>query len=71
LGLRQFIPIIGFLGVVLGAINGTAIVLMYKKAKKFGNREPEYSLKIPGLIPYVLIGIFILGLIYQIIYFVK
>jgi len=71
LGLRQFIPIIGFLGVILGAINGTTIVLIYKKAKKFGNKEPEYSLKIPSVITYTLIGIFILGLIYQIIYFVK
>lgn len=71
LGLRQFIPIIGFLGVVLGAIDGTLLVLIYKKAKKLGDREPEYSLKIPGIITYALIGIFILGLIYQVVYFVK
>ena len=71
LGLRAFIPIIGFLGVILGAVNGTAIVLIYKKAKKLGDREPEYSLKIPKVITYALIGVFILGLIYQIIYFVK
>lgn len=71
LGLRQFIPIIGFLGVVLGAIQGTILVLIYKKAKKLGNREPEYSLKIPNLVTYSLVGIFILGLIYQIIYFVR
>ncbi len=71
LGLREFIPIIGFLGVVLGAIEGTALVLIYKKAKKLGNREPEYSLKIPKIITYALIGVFILGLVYQIFYFVK
>jgi tyrosine-specific transport protein len=71
LGLRAFIPIIGFLGVVLGAVNGTALILIYKKAKKLGNREPEYSLKIPSIITYALIGVFILGLIYQIFYFVK
>lgn len=71
LGLRAFIPIIGFLGVILGAIEGTALILIYKKAKKFGNREPEYSLKIPNIITYALIGIFVLGLIYQVIYFVK
>jgi multisubunit Na+/H+ antiporter MnhB subunit len=71
LGLREFIPIIGFLGVVLGAIEGTALILIYKKAKKSGNREPEYSLKIPKIITYALIGVFILGLVYQIFYFVK
>lgn len=71
LGLREFIPIIGFLGVVLGAMEGTIIILIYQKAKKAGNREPEYSLKIPKIVTYALIGIFILGLIYQIVYFVK
>lgn len=71
LGLREFIPIIGFLGVVLGAVEGTIIVLIYQKAKKAGNREPEYSLKISNPIVYALIGIFILGLIYQIVYFIK
>lgn len=71
LGAREFILIIGFLGVVLGAVEGTIIILIYKKAKKAGNREPEYSLKIPKIITYALIGIFILGLIYQIVYFVR
>lgn len=71
LGLREFIPIIGFLGVVLGAIDGTAIVLIYKKAKKLGDREPEYSLKIPSIVTCALVAMFVLGLIYQIIYFVK
>lgn len=70
-GLREFIPIIGVLGVILGAITGWVTILIYKKAKKLGNREPEYSLKIPGFVLYGLIGIFVLGLIYQIIYFVK
>ena len=71
LGLRQLIPIIGFLGVVLGALNGTAIILIYKKAKKTGDQEPEYNLKLSSIVTYALIGIFVLGLIYQIIYFVK
>lgn len=70
-GLREFIPIISFLGVVLGALEGTSIILIYKKAKKLGDREPEYSLKIPNILVYSLILIFVLGFIYQIIYFVK
>jgi len=71
LGLREFIPIIGFLGVVLGAVEGTAIVLIYKKAKKLGDRKPEYNLRISNFIIYSLIGIFVLGFIYQIVYFLK
>ena len=71
LGLREFIPIVGFLGVIFGAIEGTVLVLTYLKAKKSGDREPEYSLNIPSVIIYSLIVLFILGFIYQIIYFVK
>ena len=71
LGLREFIPIIGFLGVILGAVESTILILIYKKAKKFGDQKPEYSLKIPNVIIYSLIGIFILAFFYQIIYFVK
>ncbi len=69
LGLREFIPIISFAGTVLGAVEGTSIVLIYRKAKKMGNREPEYNLKIPNFLIHILIAVFILGFIYQIIYF--
>ncbi len=69
LGLREFIPIISFAGTVLGAVEGTSIILIYKKAKKLGDREPEYNLKIPNFLIYILIAVFILGFIYQIIYF--
>jgi len=69
LGLREFIPIISFAGTILGAVEGTSIVLIYKKAKKMGNRDPEYNLKIPNFFIYLLVGVFLLGLVYQIIYF--
>jgi tyrosine-specific transport protein len=71
LGLRAFIPLMSFLGVILGAIEGTVLVLTYIKAKKSGDREPEYGLKIPNIVIYSLIALFILGFIYEIIYFVK
>jgi tyrosine-specific transport protein len=63
LGVRSFIPIIVLLGALLGVIEGTAIVLIYKKAKKFGNQVPDYSLKIPDVLRYVVILIFVLGFI--------
>lgn len=71
IGLRSLIPLVAFLGVILGAVEGTAVILIYKKAKKLGDQEPEYNLKIPNFIIYSLVGIFVLGLIYEIIYFVK
>ncbi len=70
-GIRSFVGVIGLAGVIIGAVEGSLILLMLKKAKKLGNRQPEYSLKIPSIFLYFLIGIFLLGAIGQIFYFVK
>lgn len=66
-GFRSFIGTLGFVGTIVGVIEGTVIILIFKKAKKLGNREPEYSIKIPALLPYLLIAILILGAISQIL----
>ncbi len=67
LGMRSFIPIIILLGALLGAIEGTAIVLIYKKAKEAGKRISDYNLKIPDLLRYIIILIFISGFIYTLV----
>jgi len=71
IGFRSFIEIIGFVGTIIGVIDGIVIVLIFRKIKKLGDREPEYSLKIPSFLIYFLIGIFILGAVAQISYFIK
>ncbi|MEK7503487.1 MAG: aromatic amino acid transport family protein [Patescibacteria group bacterium] len=65
IGFRNFIGTLGFVGTITGVIGGVAVILIFKKAKKMGNREPEYSLKIPSLLLYFLIAILILGAISQ------
>lgn len=65
LGFRQFIDVIGITGTLIGTIEGILIILIFKKAKILGNREPEYSLKIPSLITNALIIMFVLGAISQ------
>lgn len=67
LGIRSFVGVIGLAGVVVGAIEGSLILLMHKRAKKMGRRQPEYSLKIPSIILYFLIALFMLGAIFQIV----
>lgn len=67
-GLRDFISIIGFLGAVMGGFEGITMILTYLKAKKYGDRHPEYSLKIPHFIYYFLVLIFVLGMIYTLVY---
>jgi len=64
-GLRSFISVIGFVGTIIGVVEGIVIILIFKKAKTLGNREPEYSLKIPSALLYCLMLIFILGAISQ------
>lgn len=66
--LRDFITVIGFLGATLGGLQMVLVILIYQKAKKTGQRQPEYSLKLPLIIIYGLILILGLGTIYQIIY---
>ncbi len=61
IGLRSFISIIGFAGTIIGVIEGVIIILIFKKAKTLGNREPEYSLKISSVLLYFLIAVFIFG----------
>jgi len=66
IGFRSFIATIGFVGTVVGVIEGVAIILIFKKAKVLGDRKPEYSLKIPSILLYFLMLILVLGAISQV-----
>lgn len=66
IGFRGFIETIGFVGTVIGAIEGVVIILIFKNIKKLGDRIPEYSFKIPPILLYFLIAVFILGAFSQI-----
>lgn len=62
LGFKDFITVIGLAGGVLIALDGILILLMYRKIKKSrAARILSYSLSL----------VFILGLVYEIIYFAK
>jgi len=62
LGFQNFIKIISFVGGITIGIDGILILLMYQKIKK-GKKIALFAVP--------LISIFILGIIYQIIYFIK
>lgn len=63
LGFQNFIEIIGFIGAVFLGITGILIIFMYQKIKK-------ETLKVK-ILTLPLILVFALGIIYQIIYFLK
>lgn len=71
LGLKDFIFIIGFVGAVAVGFDGILTVLIYFKAKKRGDRKPEYSLPPSLILGFLLILIFGLGIIYQFVYLAK
>lgn len=68
-GMRNFIDTIGLVGAVAGGVEGILLVTMISKAKKMGNRQPEYSLNIPKFLRYGIIGLLGLGILYEIFYF--
>ena len=67
-GLKNFILIVGFLGAVAGGLDSILTILIYLKAKKNGDRKPEFSLKRGKIWAGLAIALFLLGIIYQFVY---
>ena len=63
--LTNFIAVIGFTGAIAGGVDGILIMLAYWKAKRFGQRQPEYTLRVGKILTTILIIIFTGGIIYQ------
>ena len=63
LGIKSFILVIGFVGAVAAGLDGLITVCIYLKAKKRGDRQPEYSLSHAKFLSGFLILVFSLGLI--------
>jgi tyrosine-specific transport protein len=61
-----FLAVLGVTGAIAGGLDGILVMLMYWRAKKLGNRKPEYSLGKHWLIGGILILMFAVGIIYQI-----
>ncbi len=68
-GIRNFIDILGLVGGISISIEAILLIFTYIKAKKNGERIPEYSVMLPKWCLYLAIAIFSLGAIYTV--FVK
>ena len=68
LGIQSFIWVIGIVGTFIGLVEGTVIVLIYRKAKKKGDKKPAFSLNISNISFYLIIAVLVLGALSQIIY---
>ena len=67
LGVQNFIEIIGLVGGVAVSIDTMLLFFMYEKVREKGDRIPEYSLDVPPVLIYLLMGVFILGAILTIV----
>ena len=63
LKVTTFVRVLALIGAVGGGVEGIMILLMHYKAKKSGDRKPEYSLPNNMFITSLLICMFILGII--------
>lgn len=66
--LATFITVLEWSGVVSGGITGTLALLMLLKAKKHGDRAPEYKMYINWFIVALFILIFLAGILYQFVF---
>jgi len=60
-GLTDFIQAISISGVIAGGIDAIIILLMFHKAKKKGDRKPEYTIPESRLLSFFIAAIFIAG----------
>lgn len=66
--LATFSRILELSGAIAGGISGITIVIMAIRAKKLGDRKPEYKIPINWLIALLLISLFVFGIAYQFIF---
>mgnify|MGYP001608999032 FL=1 len=67
-GVRNFIEVIGLAGSVAIGVEGMLLVMMYKKAKRAGDRQPEYSLNFPSWLLNGIAFLFAVAAIYAVFF---
>jgi len=61
--LTNFISALNIVGIVAGGIDAVLIVLMFHKAKRIGDREPEYAIKENKFLSFLIMALFVSGVI--------
>jgi len=66
--LAGFVDIIGFTGAIFGTIDGVMVLLMVRRARKLGKRKPEYVMKLPPWIIWILMAFLVGGLVLELLF---
>ena len=64
--IANFISVLGFTGAIGGSLTAILILLTYFKARKHGDRTPEYSMDFTHIVVWILMAVFATGSIIQI-----
>jgi tyrosine-specific transport protein len=68
LGLRDFITVVSVAGSITGGFAGILIISSFYKAKKMGDIQPAYEIKVPKIFSALMIFVLLLGILYQFVY---
>lgn len=67
LGVQDFIQVISVSGALAGGLTGVMIVMIFFKAKKKGDRKPEYQLKFSKFLGWIVMLLLILGIVLELV----
>ncbi|MFH1638528.1 MAG: aromatic amino acid transport family protein [Candidatus Woesearchaeota archaeon] len=70
-GITNFIQAIEIGGSVGGGVGGILLVLIFHRAKKLGERKPEFSLNVHWIFSALLVAIFVGGILYTLLTLVR
>lgn len=68
LGFREFIVVLGLVGIVLGVAEGVLIASLFVQAKSKGTRQPEYALRVPRFLPYLVVLVLVGGAVAELFF---
>jgi hypothetical protein len=68
-GFTTFINVLGFTGAIATGSIYIMVILMHNNARNLGDRIPEYSIKGHLPVSFILIVVFLLGILYQFLSF--
>ena len=67
-GFFGFVAVLGIGGTIAGGLTGILVLFMNKKAKKIGDRKPEFSIPINWFVIVLISLIFIFGIVVQLFF---
>lgn len=68
LGFRDFIRVVNFAGGITGGLFGILLILIFYNAKTKGDKKPAYEIKVSRSVSFLMILVYLLGIIYEISY---